>query len=276
MTRDKLLERARRAFQLAVRHRGLRDVSAEVADVRESLAAAGLPPASIGATEAELCGLARDGFLAEARITFELAADRASTPVERDFLFTDLVALVTKAIQAGTPAAAAEETTLKDDEAAQVLAAHDPSKGLVPWEQARQSGEFAGVGEADISALNFDAFEADPSTVQGKPLPADDPGPFIEIDPDEPDEDGYPEITVEAVSIAPECLMPDSDDDVMSPESVRMAIRFFGEKDAAELGCIPRPPAEPILLTEVIRRGTVPPPYPDKEKEKADAVTADV
>lgn len=268
MTRERLLERAKRSLRLAVLHQGLRDVSAEVADVRESLAAAGAQPASVGVTESELCELVRNGCLAEARITFDLAADRGSTPSERDLLFADLVALVTKAIKAGPPA---EEKPIGDEEAARLLAAHDPSKGLVPWDQARCDGALAGVGEEDIAALNFDALGADPPVAEGRPLPADDPGPFIEIDPEEPDDDGYPVITVEAVSIAPECLMPDAPEEepVMSPESVRMAIRFFGEKDAADLGLIPGADGEPILLTRVIRRGTRPPPYPGEGKKAA-------
>ncbi len=268
MDRNARLERARRSYRLAVLHRGLRDVSAEVADVRENLAAAGVTPAKIDTTETELAELVRCGYLAEARITFELAADQGSTPSERDFLFNDLVALVTKAVTVEVPA----EKTLDDAEAARLLEEHDPGKGLVPWDEARTSGEFAGVGDADIAALNFDALGGDPppAVVEGRPLPPDDPGPFIEIDPDEPDDDGYPEITVETVSIAPERLMADvgsADDPVMTPESVRMAIRFFGEKDAAALGCIPAPEAEPVLLTKVIRRGVVPPPLPEEDEE---------
>lgn len=267
MSRYDLLERAKRSHRLATLHRGLRDVSREVADVRESLSAAGASPATIGATEDEFSALVRDGLLAEARITFELAADPGSTPAERDFLFSDLVALVTKAVQSGPRAA---ETPVSDEETARVLDAHDPGKGLVPWDQARQSGEFAGVGDKDIDALNFDAIDAEPPVVEARRLPDDDPGPFIEIDPDEDEDDGYPVITVETVSIAPECLMPDADDtEVVTPESVRMAIRFFGEEVAAELGCIPRPERPPILLTKVIRRGTIPPPLPAKEEEAA-------
>ncbi|HSD12521.1 MAG TPA: hypothetical protein VLC10_03095, partial [Patescibacteria group bacterium] len=260
MSRYDLLERAKRSHRLAVLHRGLRDVSREVADVRESLSAAGASPATIDTTEDELSALVRDGLLAEARITFELAADQGSTPAERDFLFSDLVALVTKAVQSGSRAA---ERPIGDEEAARVLDAHDPSKGLVPWDQARQSGEFAGVSDKDIDALNFDAIDAEPPAVGAHRLPDDDPGPFIEIDPDDDEDDGYPVITVETVSIAPECLMPDADDgDVMSPESVRMAIRFFGQETAAELGCIPAPAQSPLLLTKVIRPGTIPPPLP--------------
>ncbi|MEY4744425.1 MAG: hypothetical protein RL272_370 [Candidatus Parcubacteria bacterium] len=273
MTRDRLLERARRSHRLAVLHRGLRDVSGEVAAVRESLTAAGSQPAAIGVTEAELAELVRSGFLAEARITFELAADSGSTPSERDFLFTDLVALIAKALAVETPAASAppQEAPIGDDEAAKLLAEHDPGKGLVPWEVARNSDAFAEFSDADIDALNFDAIEPAPPVVGADPLPEDDPGPFIELSLEDINED--PVVTIERISTAPESLMPaaPSAEPAMSPEAMRMAVRFFGEEDAADLGLIPGSAGPPIPLTDVIRQGAIAPPLPRKKEEGAAA-----
>src|SRR5688572_4282087 len=98
--KDEFLDRARRHLSLARLHQGLRDVTAEVVNVREALAAANSQPAAIGATEEDLVEMLRSGHVAEARMLFDFAADAQLSPLEKDFFFDELVTQIVKAVAA--------------------------------------------------------------------------------------------------------------------------------------------------------------------------------
>ncbi|HTK05315.1 MAG TPA: hypothetical protein VL500_07030 [Candidatus Eisenbacteria bacterium] len=104
MSNSPFLDRARRSLRLVREHQHLRDVAEEVSAIRECLAASGTSPVSLGVTDADLVEMVRNGYMAEARIIFELAVDKAASSIEKDFFFSELVALIVKAAVATAPA----------------------------------------------------------------------------------------------------------------------------------------------------------------------------
>lgn len=295
--RDDFLDRARRHLRLAKLHQGLRDVTDEVTNIREALAAAGGQPATIGTTEEELVEMLRNGHLAEARMLFDFTADSHLSSIEKEFFFSELVAQVVKAVAAATPvrptireepltAAPVEEAPVDDAAAASLLAEHDLSakEGFVHWDTARASGEFPGIGADDLEGLNFDAIAAslpppdssDASVTSSLEYATDrmleserpqsaDSSLLIRLGHDDDGDDPELYIEVDMAEVIVETLIADRE--VETPESLRFCMRFFGEKDAIALGLMPAPV---VLLDRPKRRG--PPPLP---KQAAHAAAGD-
>ena len=106
MVDQEFLERAKRTLRLARVHQHLRSVADEVTMIRECLVLAEASPARLGITEDELVEMVRNGYLAEARIIFDLACDSAASSLEKDFFFSELVGLIMKSVIAARPSAA--------------------------------------------------------------------------------------------------------------------------------------------------------------------------
>lgn len=280
--RDDFLDRARRHLRLAKLHQGLRDVTDEVTNVREALAAAGGQPATIGTTEEELVEMLRNGHMAEARMLFDFTADSHLSSIEKQFFFTELVAQVVKAVAASTPvrptvreepltAAPVEEAPVDDAAAASLLAEHDLSakEGFVHWDTARASGEFPGIDADDLNGLNFDAIgDGLPPPESGTVPSATEETVLVKLGHDDEgdDPDVYIEVGLEDCIEEALAAPTPSDLEIESPETLRFCMRFFGEKDAIALGIIPAP----VLLDRPKRRG--PPPLP---KQLVDAAAGD-
>jgi hypothetical protein len=273
--RDDFLDRARRHLRLARLHQGLRDVTDEVTNVREALAAADSHPAAIGTTEEDLVEMLRNGHMAEARMLFDFTADSRLSSIEKQFFFAELVAQVVKAVAAAKPirptvrekpltAAPVEEAPVDDATAASLLAEHDLSdkEGFVHWDTARASGEFQGIGAEDLEGLNFDAIGDSVQPPESGTDPSETgPSMLVKLGHDEgggDNPDVYIEIGLEDCieSVPAPAPEPAPDPPVETPEYLRYCLRFFGEKDAIALGLV----APPILLTKRKRRG--PPPLP--------------
>lgn len=281
--KEAFLDRAKRHLRLAKLHQGLRDVTTEVVNVREALAAAGGQPAAIGTTEEELVEMLRNGHMAEARMLFDFSADARLSETEKHFFFGELVTQVVKAVAAAVPirptvreepltAATEDEAPLDDAAAASALAAHDLSQkeGFVHFDAARASGEFAPVGQEEIDGLNFDAI-GDGLPPESGTVPSTAEGPLlVKLGHDDEDDDGpdiYIEVGLEDVidetPVAPALV---SVPEVETPEFLRYCVRFFGEKDAIALGLDPAQAAP----ERPKRRG--PPPLP---KMLVDAASGD-
>jgi hypothetical protein len=285
--KEDLLNRARHHLRLATLHRGLRDVTAEIVNVREALAAAGSHPAAIGTTEEDLLEILRVGHLAEARMLFDFTAESRLSLLEKDFFFSELVAQVVKAVTATTPTrptvreaplttASADEAPVDDAAAASVLAEHDLSSkdGFVHWDAARASGEFQGIDADDLAGLNFDAIAASlpPPDSSDESAPPAEPTLLVRLghEGNGDDPELYIEIGIEDCYEIVPVAAPPADLHVEAPETVRYCMRFFGEKDAIALGLIPAPVAPPeeiTLLTKPKRRE--PPPLPKCFSEAA-------
>lgn len=247
MMKEEFLDRAKRSLRLARMHHVLRDVSAEVTDVREALAAAGSQPAAIGITEDELVALVRGGYLAEARITFDLAVDETASRTEKDFFFSELVALIAKATLAATPqrltvrevpltAEPAAEPVATDEEVVRYLHENDPFLANERSGAHDLRAIMEGVSEDALASIDF--ARLDGGTMEAVRVPDDDPDPVIEISVS--DIEG--EIVLEIVE--------------PNPEYDRFAVQFFGEKDAIALGFAPAP----VVVLPPPR--AVPPPLP--------------
>jgi hypothetical protein len=282
MMKDEFLDRARRSLRLARLHHGLRDVSAEVTDVREALAAAGSQPAAIGITEDELVALVRGGYLAEARLTFDLAVDGAATALEKDFFFSELVTLIAKAAISAAPrrptvreqpltAAPADEPLAEEDvetlkaekeRLAGRIAALDRRIDEIRAETDRKAAEYlerndpflrnepSGCHElralmADVTDEAIDSLDF--SRLEGGTL--DLPTAAVRIPDDDPD----PVIEIDVADIDGEVLLEIVEP---NPEYDRFAVQFFGEKDAIALGFAP---AQVVVLPPP---RIVPPPLP--------------
>ncbi|HTM67926.1 MAG TPA: hypothetical protein VL426_01375 [Candidatus Binatia bacterium] len=106
MADQEFFERAKRALRLVRTHQHLRDVADEVTVIRECLAMAASSPIALGVTDADLVEMVRNGYMAEARIIFDLACDKAASSIEKDFFFSELVSLVVRATVASRPSEA--------------------------------------------------------------------------------------------------------------------------------------------------------------------------
>lgn len=280
--REDFLDRARRHLRLAKLHQGLRDVTDEVTNIREALAAAGGQPATIGTTEEELVEMLRNGHMAEARMLFDFTADSHLSSIEKQFFFSELVAQVVKAVAASTPvrptvreapltAAPVEEAPVDDAAAASMLAEHDLSakEGFVHWDTARASGEFQGIGADDLAGLNFDAIgDSLPPPESGTVPSTTEATVLVKLGHDDEgdDPDVYIEVGLEDCIESVPAPAPAPDLEIETPETLRFCLRFFGEKDAIALGLMPAP----VPLTQRKRRG--PPPLP---KTLVDAAAGD-
>ena len=293
MMKEEFLKRARRSLRLARIHHNLRDVSAEVTDVREALAAAGSQPAAIGITELELVGLVRGGYMAEARITFDLAVDGAASEFEKEFFFTELVALITKATLAVPPARptvreeplTAEPATdlpLVETDIETLKAEKERYAGririLEQWiakiraETDRKTAEY--LVQTDPFILNERSGAHDLKAILGgvpdEAIASIDFSRFENVStfdvarPAVPVPDDDPDPVIELSTIDMDAC-PEFEIIEENPEYEHYAIGFFGEKDAIALGFIPAPTASLIAPEE--RRGIAPLAAPQERSE---------
>lgn len=149
MAAPEFLERAKRTLRLVRKHQHLRNVADEVSAIRECLVMAAASPATIGITETDLIAMVRNGYLAEARIIFDLAVDKAASSVEKDFFFTELVGLIVKATVASRPAESRVHATAVVPEPAVAGGDDDPLAEIerLKAERARLAAELASADE---------------------------------------------------------------------------------------------------------------------------------
>jgi hypothetical protein len=220
------LERARRALETAKIGRAMRDVSADVAAVRQALDEAKASPESIGIKDYELDGFVRDGFLSEAKNVFSAAADGCGWG-EREVFFSQIVDLVTKAANVGR---------MTDDETVRRLRESDPCAGLPVATREQTSLIYA---ELDVDALDFSSFDRDEAPEAEASFSDDD----------------WPEVTV--VVSADESLMsilgdeaePIGDDDVIDVQEAWLEDGMLTVRRGPPP--LPKPDPEDLLTDDV-------------------------